>query len=227
MAKRGLLVLVLAAVVAGGAFAQISFSVGGGGFIGGDFGGGAEASESGVKFTMETPHFGGGGYIFVDATYAELSLGIFGGSGDFKQTVSYGGYSESSNEKYSLTSFNIGLLGKYPFQLGDNLTLFPLLGIDYQVVLSVKDKNGDEVEDEDGNKMASDYSSLWFKFGAGMDYAFTSNIFLRGEFLYGIRIPNKAENDMVSMAKDYMGFSNAKTRLGHGLTVRLAIGYRF
>jgi len=58
MAKKGLLIFVLAAIVAGGAFAQapINISVGAGGFIGGDFGGGVKASMSGINILkMESP----------------------------------------------------------------------------------------------------------------------------------------------------------------------------
>lgn len=219
MAKKGLLVLVLAAIIVGGAYAQIisqiSFSAGGGGFIGGDFGGGYEGSSDYGKVSYEYPYFGGGGFIFCDATYAELSLGFFGGSG--KAKGSFGGFSMEVD--YSIASFNIGLLGKYPFAIDDNLTVFPLLGIDYQIVLSAK------LDDTDA-ETPGDLSALWFKFGGGADYSLTSNIFLRAQALYGLRTPNKSEDDSVKSAKDE-GTDDAKTRLGHGLTIKLAVGYRF
>jgi hypothetical protein len=67
---------------------------------------------------------------------------------------------------------------------------------------------------------------LWFKFGGGLDYDITSSLYLRGEFLYGLRLVNKAENDMKDSLDD-QGASDIKTRLGHGLTVKFAVGSKF
>jgi opacity protein-like surface antigen len=220
MAKKGLLVLVLAVLVAGGAFAQFNFSVGG--LFGNDFGGGLEASGNNSKSKMEMPYAGGGGYLFFDATYAELSLGVFYGSGSAERTIG----TVTRLFDRTLTSLNIGLLGKYPFAINESLILFPLLGIDYQVVLAAK-WNGRNFEGFSINEKGgpNDFNALWFQFGGGVDYSFTSNIFLRCEALYGIRLANKVENDMTDNWKG-PGIS-VNTLLGHGLTVKLAVGWRF
>jgi len=76
MAKKGLLVLVLAVLVAGGAFAQVNFSFGGGGFFASDFGGGVEASYMGDFMKFETPYNGGGAYLFV-VCFRQPQMGIF------------------------------------------------------------------------------------------------------------------------------------------------------
>ena len=96
MVKNGLLVLALAAFATGGAFAQdeeeggksgtFRLSAGVGGFVSNDFGGGVSISGSiqsmgeGVS-NIHAPYFGGGGFVFFDAAYAELTLGFFGGGG--------------------------------------------------------------------------------------------------------------------------------------------------
>jgi hypothetical protein len=227
--------LVLAAVVAGGVFALPAFrlSAGGGGFIGGDFGGGVEGKASGQKMTIETPYFGGGGFAFFDATYAELTLGLFGGGGTVEVMIP--GLISSDNS-LSLMSFNIGLLGKYPFAVNEKLSVFPLLGIEYDIVFSAK-IDGDDYE---GSKTGSsldfdggpgDFSTFWFKFGGGLDYSFTEKIYLRGEVLYGLRLANKAEKDFEDLFKDLGQLGNVDvdtdTLLGHGLTVKLGVGYKF
>jgi hypothetical protein len=112
------------------------------------------------------------------------------------------------------------LLGKYPFGITKQLSLFPLLGINYQIMLSSK-IDGNEYQ-RDGEDSPMDFSALWFKLGLGVDFEFIPKLYGRLEALYGLRLPNKAENDM----KDDWG-DDAKTRLGHGLTVKLAIGYKF
>jgi hypothetical protein len=225
MKKSISMMVLLAAVTAGSLFAEgFSVSAGGGGFIGGDFGGGVEGEADGVKMTLELPYFGGGGFIFVDATYAELSLAIFGGGGKYKMTMEAGGVSQSDDVDSSYLSFNIGLLGKYPFGITDKLSLFPLLGIDYQIMLSSK-ADGEETVDSDGNKNSMDFSALWFKLGVGLDFEFIPKLYGRLEALYGLRLANKAEGEMKD-AYDMPGV-DVKTRLGHGLTVKLAIGYKF
>ena len=221
MAKKGLVVLVLVALVAGGAFAQAEFrlSAGVGGYFTSDFGGGMEASAGGYTVSVKTPSAGGGGYVFLDATYAELSFGFFGGSGTWKYEASLLGASGSTEQKMSGTGLDISLFGKYPFAASDQLAIFPLLGITYRVMVAAKDEDGNELDDP------GDLSALWFRLGGGLDYSFTDSIYLRAGLLYGIRLANKLENDMVD---EYSGSGvDTKTLLGHGLEVKLAVGFRF
>jgi hypothetical protein len=221
--KKLLLLSVLAAVTAGGAFAlpEFKLSAGAGGYFTSDFGGGLEMSGGGQSMSIKTPYAGGGGFAFFDATYAELSLGLFGGGGTFK--MEGGGQSQESD--MSFTGLDIGLLGKYPITIGEKISVFPLLGITYRVVLSAKDEDGDQYQNSDGDDAPGDFSALWFKLGGGLDFSFTDHIYLRGGLLYGLRLANTFENDMVD-AYDSQG-ADTKTLLGHGLEVKIAVGYRF
>jgi hypothetical protein len=213
MAKKNLAVLIIAALTASGVFAQgIGLSAGIGGYFGSDFGGGVEVGGS----KTETPYFGGGGFAFFDAKYAELSFGVLGGALTAK--------TENEDLSYSLVNLDIALLGKFPIAVGNSLTVFPLLGIDYQVTVSLKDEDGNEYEGFGGvDGVPGDFSALWFKFGGGLDYAITSKLYLRFEALYGVRIPNKVETDV----KDKFDAYDADILLGHGLTAKLAVGYKF
>ena len=203
--KRFWLVVVLGALVAGGVFAQPAFkmSVGGGAIF--DIGTSGGAKIGGQTLDIYAPGFAGGGFAFFEATYAEFSFAFSGGLGRFVGA----GYDET----FSLLGLNLSLLGKYPFELTEKFTLFPLLGIGYQIALSVKD--------EDGNKMdpASDFNALWFKLGVGGDYSFTDNIYLRFSALFGIRTKIQPEKDMIDGGADSV--------LGSGLTAKIAVGYRF
>jgi len=252
MKKRILMVLLIALMAAGVAFAQSEFklSAGVGGFIGGDNGGGVEASASmseaghtmSMKEKIEMPYFGGGGYMFLDATYAELSIGFFVGkiTPEYAFEVKYDGIKISPPVEavptYTVSSLNLGLFGKYPFVISDSFSFFPLLGIEYQAALSVKDEDGIEYRRmTDGAKASGDWSSLWFKVGVGTDFSFTESLYLRLDVLYGIRLPSKAEKDIANFMKSSMREESegppmtidAKTLLGHGLTAKLAIGFKF
>jgi hypothetical protein len=211
MARKNLAVLIIAALTASGVFAQgIGLSAGIGGYVGGDFGGGVEAGGEKIK----TPYFGGGGFAFFDATYAELSVGVLGGGG----TWEFGPL--GGDVDMSIMNMDIALLGKFPIAIGSSLTVFPLLGADYQVTVSLKNEDGDDWKGFDGDGGPGDFSALWFKFGGGLDYAITGNLYLRFEALYGIRLANKFETDM----KDEY---DADVLLGHGLTAKLAVGFKF
>jgi hypothetical protein len=220
MARKVLVFLVLAAMTAGSLFAQENtapgnspekkkhaLSAGAGVFAGGDFGGGAEAGST----EMKTPYFGGGGFAFFDAVYAELSLGFFAGSGKFKTSA--------ADMDYSLTNFNIGLLGKYPVAFNEKLYLFPLLGLEYDICLSV------DGADIDSMASASDWNTLWFKLGGGLDMPIAEKLYLRFEALYGIRLKTEFEKDLIDLLNIFN--SDAKALLGHGLTAKLALGYKF
>ena len=219
MAKKGLLVLVLAALVVGGAFAQAEFrlSAGVGGYFTSDFGGGYKMSLDGMAISTKLPYVGFGGFAFFDATYAELSFGFFGTDG--AMVVEADGASVSTGLYY--TGLDISLYGKYPFVISDKLSLFPLLGVSYRVIVGLKDDDGNDA-DEPG-----DMSALWFRLGGGLDYSFTDSIYLRAGILYGIRLGNQFEADLQSAAKDLHPNGSVESLLGHGLEVKVAVGFRF
>jgi hypothetical protein len=226
MAKKVFVLLVLAVVTVGSLFAQettgtpekktLARSAGGGGFLGGDFGGGAKGTLGNDFRKTKTPYFGGGVFAFFDLVYAELSLGYFSGSGTGKETDSR---MNSRSADFSLTNFNIGLLGKYPVAYNEKLYLFPLLGLEYDICLSAKQEDN-EYDDP------SDLSALWLKFGGGLDLAVSEKLYLRVEALYGIRLKNKFEEDLVDNYKSMAPGISAEALLGHGLTVKVAMGYK-
>jgi hypothetical protein len=206
MVKKVIVMTVLAIVAAGSIFAQgFSISAGAGEYFTSDFGGGIEGS-------IKTPYVGGGGFAFLDVTYAELSLGIFGAGGTF--TPEGGGQSSDSN--MALMGLDIGLLGKYPFALSDKVALYPLLGINYRFVLSAKDADGNQHTNSGGDDAPGDFSALWFKAGFGLNFFVTDKIYIRYVESYGIRLANAFEND-----------ASANALLGHGLDIKFAVGYKF
>jgi hypothetical protein len=213
MAKKMFSFLVLALAVAGGVFAQVfSMSAGAGEYFTSDFGGGIESSISGQTMSLKTPYAGGGGLAFFDATYAELSVGILGAGGTFKQE----GGGSSTETGMAFMGLDIGLLGKYPFSVNDRLALFPLLGATYRLMLSVKDADGNPYTNTGGGDTgAGDFSALWFKLGGGLDFFVTDNIYIRYIETYGIRLANAFEKD-------------ADTKFsGHGFEMKFSVGYRF
>jgi opacity protein-like surface antigen len=213
------------------------FTMGLGGGVGGTMTDSYMGQSQEVNLLAKDEQTGFGGFAFIDATYAELGVAFVTGPAKFISesggAVAGAGANISAKVELegSFSAINISLLGKYPFSLGDSFTLFPLAGIDYQMFLSRKDPDGNEYKNKDGEESPGDFSSLWFKAGAGADFMLTENLFIRAEFLYGIRLQNKFDKDAKESLDE--GFSqypdspDFKIELGHGPTAKIALGYKF
>jgi hypothetical protein len=153
---------------------------------------------------------GGGGYVFFDAAFIEMTVEFFGGA-----------LNGNIPDDWSYTALNLSFLGKFPLILGP-LTLFPLAGADYRIALSVKDELGGSAWPVSDTR---EYNALWFQFGGGADYSITKSLYLRGEFLYGFRLRNKEEKDDIRTAGTW-GL-RARYKLGRGPTLKIAVGYKF
>ena len=161
--------------------------------------------------------------FFLDLTYLEISLG-----GKYY-------FLEKKQDGPDLTEtqnfFNIGITGKFPFELLNNrIYFFPLLGLDFQFFTKFKDTvAGYSMEVtrsdlSDYNKDEAYFDRTVFNFGLGLDLLFTKNIFLRGVFVYGLNFHTKRQKEMIDEMKD-IGYDIFV--LNHGPSIKLALGYRF
>jgi hypothetical protein len=218
-------------------------SFGNGVFIGNDFGGGFENEFSAERYNywdnnkiedhvivgMPMHYLGGGGFVFFDTNYTVASFGFFVGGGKEEGAEMDYSYTENSTSKtmdFSFTSLNLGLLGKYPFKISEKLKIFPLLGFDYLIAFLVT------FESEKYDEPAL-WNQFWFKLGGGLDYELSKRFFFRIEALYGIRTTTNGEKlfakNNTKIIQDRHGYDTnitEDTSLGHGLTVRIAIGYK-
>ncbi|MDR1587625.1 MAG: hypothetical protein LBS57_09230 [Treponema sp.] len=171
---------------------------------------------------------GGGFFVFFDAKYVEADLGMsfFGITAANKDSQKA---LDDAKTTLSMTDFEIQILGKYPIALGNRLSIFPLLGVDFKIVLVQNTTiDGKEYAYEDyalstrGRDPVEWLSTVWFKLGIGADIALTNRIYLRPEFLYGIGTNNKSQTDIMDK-----GTKTIDGIVNHGLDARLALGYRF
>jgi opacity protein-like surface antigen len=213
--KKALAVLVLALFAGTAAFAVPAFglSAGAGGIFTKAFGGGYEAT--GV--TLDLPSLGGGGFVFLDATFAELDINFTYNAG----TAPYSSPAYSTDYDFNFSAIGFGLLGKYPFEVGP-VAIFPMIGIEYRYALSAE-FDGNDADD------ASDMSRFGIRFGAGVDYHLSPALFLRAEVLYAIRFENKFEKDRVDQMNDAYGPSgySFSSKMSHGPDIKIGVGYQF
>jgi len=200
MSKRLVLVLLIATVLTGGVFAQFSMSAG----LGGDFG---VAMRSVPKDHGDSPKplIGGGFNVFFDATYAMFKVGMFIGG----NSEEYG----PTTVKQTNTYLSFGLLGKYPINLGSSFSLFPMLGFEYNLILSEK-TDSTTYKRADMSSHASDLDMFIIQLGLGADIDLTKSIYLRPSLLWGVDL-NMNESE-----------KNAKV-FKHKLDVGIAFGFKF
>jgi len=163
-----------------------------------------------------------GGLGFFDATYAEMDISFAYGSATTVTDIPE--FRGNGSVDGSAVQLGFSLLGKYPIKLGAlPLTLFPLLGFDYNRVLSVKDKDGNSADNP------GDSSQLGILAGAGIDFSlpFSDALFLRAEALLHVRLTSKATDDSVTGYRVLWPGVNIDTTLGVGPRIKVAVGYRF
>jgi hypothetical protein len=202
--------------------APFRVSVGGGGLVSGNFSTwSVDESQPGSLYRYNSTHLNTAPFLFFDLKYLELNFGLLLG-----QMNAASAMSDDPNFPAKTLGLRGGAYLKLPFAISPMFTLFPLLGVDYDLyLLAKKDDDRDAkfpVSSSNQNAKAIDaLNTLWFKAGIGWDTFFTDNLFLRTEVLYGLRLPNKMEKHLQDTRQD------SDKMLGHGGDFKIAIGYRF
>jgi len=217
MKKKIVLALLMAALLAGGAFAQ-SLSAG----LGGNFGI-HTTTWSGDGESETTNMTGGGFHAFFDANYVIVKVGMFIGGDSSEEDYGYGIKTKTT---MTLNYFSLGLLGKYPIDLG-GFTLFPMLGFEYNIFMSSKitaEVAGVSVSAEqkrsDFDDDASQLDQFILQLGVGADINLTDSIYLRPTLLWGIDL---ARSEMEKKFADAFDISIFKSKFDIGI----AVGFRF
>ena len=233
--KKIVIFLVLAALITGGAFAQMSF--GGGVLLDMSFGNGAKWKVGNTEYKSNTNNTSFGGFVFFDANYVEVDVSFAYGSLRHVISPSIAGNDRNDNGG-NVLQLGFSVLGKYPIHLG-SLTVFPLVGINYNAVLSAKgpglnkfeSKYPDPADPKKDISVMSESSQFGILGGIGLDVPFSNNLFFRAEALINLRFANKSTkegvDDLNTPAMKLFGYSDAKTTLGIGPRIKIGIGFRF
>jgi hypothetical protein len=230
MAKKIVLALLMAALATGVTFAQSGMSAGAGGLIRANFSNyawtkdGKDMLGSTDTNIYDTNYVGGGFFAFLDTTYLAVSLGL-GIHGVTPANSDAAKAQKDAKVTQTLTTFDIGFLGKYPVDMG-GLTVFPAFGVDFRIGLDLVYKyDGGESKFSDSSESPAEWlTTVWIKFGGGADIPLSDTFYLRPMFLYGIGTLNKMDketSDDRNKSKTYY------TQINHGFDISLAVGYRF
>jgi opacity protein-like surface antigen len=226
--KKKWTIMVISILVGSAAFAdapEFKISVGGGGFVSGDFSTwNVDEDIPGDLNRYNATSLSGGPFVFFDLTYLELGIGL--AVGEIKNSNSESDLAANPNFPAETISLHGSAYLKYPFKLSTMFSLFPLAGIDYDLYMLSKKDDGREAKfpvsagTQDAKALEA-LSALSFKLGAGLDTYFTDHLFLRTELIYGIKLPNKMEKYLYDVRQ------NIDWTLSHGGDFKIAVGYRF
>ncbi len=161
---------------------------------------------------------------YVDATYAQLSVGyVVSDGGSTTYYYSAGGVNTVDSTvglDLNTTFLTMSVFAKYPFKMG-RVVLFPLLGVEYDLNLKYTDANGNDLK----GTLASpgDANQLWLKAGGGLDIPLRG-FYLRPEALLGYKLPSQTERNAVSaaLAGGATGASVIDLELGFALMAGVA-----
>ena len=202
--KKKIGMVVVFAFLTASAFA---LSVGGGLLFDYSANNGLETNIAGNDLYTGIRNTSFGGFVFFDATFVEGDLILAYGS--LTETVKISGVSASVPFGSAL-QLGVAVLGKYPFSLGP-VTLFPLVGFSYNMVLSAKNDSGVAFSD------AGNLSQFGLQGGVGVDYNLTDSLFIRAEGIFQVRFPSKLFDDYwVGVNKTW----------GIGPVIKVALGYK-
>jgi hypothetical protein len=250
------MVLVVFCMLGTGLYAaNFSLSAGAGGLLGytftrytmeseGRLGAGNNGDMNSFQ-SMDRFNYGGG--LFFDATYAEFAVLLQGGQYSYGESMDFrprgGRWVGVSNITGKGTEMLLGfaLLGKYPFAITEKISLFPLLGIEYQVaLLEWRKPEGDKTYDRRWGMLESDrdkdgdpypisaWNSVWIDIGVGIDYYIVEPLFLRCEVLFGFRLMTEYETGALEMTKYQFESSDPElVGLTGSPNVRISVGYKF
>ncbi|GBU23101.1 hypothetical protein R80B4_03017 [Fibrobacteres bacterium R8-0-B4] len=204
----------------------LRMSVGVGGSFACNFGGGITWMNPPVE-QLTMPYIGGSGYLFFDAVYAEIFAGYFSGGGKWA--------SPNASDSRTLPELrrsvvNLGVFAKYPLSAGA-LTAFPLAGVEYDFPVSIELIKSAELKSASGlasetKAEAGDLAALTVRLGLGFDFGLGDNAYLRLSALYGLRAFSALEGVYVDAVKDRLNRHDAEANIGHGLVLRVGVGYK-
>jgi hypothetical protein len=239
MKKKLVLALLMATMFAGGAFAQLSLSVGGGGTFSANFLNyawtGAGKTWLGSQYLdpmslTSTPtdyydqnFIGGGFFAFFDATFVMVSLGFNFYGVTYANKDRQKPY-DDAKKTFTLSTFDISLFGRLPFSLGA-LKVFPLLGADLKIAMTYDGIDTSVLYD---SYVSEHYTSIWLKLGFGVDIPLGYKLYLRPSFLYGFGfLPKVYQNDMDRINTSTGSGGRKVDVILHGLDLNVAVGYMF
>lgn len=146
---------------------------------------------------------------FLDFTYAVVSIGYstqMGVLSSAQVSSYYGNLTTNYDTKMNFLTFSF--LAKYPYKMS-GVTLFPLLGVEYDMVVN---SNTSVISES----QAAGYNDFFLVLGGGADLDLSSKVYLRPALTYGFNL-----TPLPTTSSSSMTYSGGKLRADLALGLRL------
>jgi hypothetical protein len=205
------------------AFAQIDLSLGAGGYYSPYWFTG-RAENSTFWSQAESSYGFYGAKAFCDLTYVSADIGITLNTGEShnKTTTSLGSTTTSTTALNQGVWLTVGAVAKYPIKSG-GVTVFPAFGIEYDMLLSMYNDDGDDIKPTLSASSLDSLNRLWLKAGIGADIDVGGNFFFRPEADFCYKLSSSFDSDQIEIAKN-AGYASTRTYLR--VDISLSVGYR-
>jgi len=161
---------------------------------------------------------------FFDATYAVVNVEYATQLGKSKNKSSASGYpgatTTETEQETNYTYLNIGLLGKFPITVAQGISVFPLLGVEYDLNLGAKDK---ETKKDD---QKADLNDLFVVAGVGADIGLDSvvkGLYVRPLATFGYNLTGVATDP--SITKNFTGWTISG--VSYKMNLGVNVGFTF
>lgn len=211
---------------------DIPLSIGLGGNLGFDGSVISAGTTYGLVGKQSYSSFSYGLFAFFDARFVEVGLGFSGLANGVahNETLRMITGIDAEDMPLSGNTLFLSFYGKFPFQINDSLSLYPLIGFEGEIVMSMlygmDSLYGDRKKGDSYQGNANDWSAFWFRFGIGSDFQFSEGFFLRGELTFGLKANTSRENAIVGAISSNSDFSDISS-YGLGGKLTIAVGFTF
>jgi hypothetical protein len=156
---------------------------------------------------------------FFDITYVKVSIAYEMSMGGSSSTVKMTKPTESTvnatDAKSAMSALAIQLLGKYPFAVATGIAIWPALGIEYNMNMSVS-YDGKDVKKDMTDDAKNDLNDLYLKAGVGADFAVGDKFVVTPSVLIGMNLTAAPKTT-----------ADNTTYSGWEINVGVAGGYKF
>jgi hypothetical protein len=165
---------------------------------------------------------------FIPSKYIQFGIGMsWFRSGTFEEENTSTGYSASGDilKDGSMTWLDVNFLFRIPIRFSQTgVALVPLVGFEYDIILSYKDADGNDLTKNMTSDEKSDLSRFYFQIGAGLQIN-AGSLVIYPEVLYGFKFKSKVDEDTETTATTTNNWSDSSVSEGK-LDFGLVIGFK-
>jgi hypothetical protein len=125
---------------------------------------------------------------------------------------------------YTMSWLDLNWMLRLPIKLGSSMALVPMAGVEYDINMSLKDADGNDLKSSLPDDAKSDLNHFYFQIGGGLQIDI-GNVVLYPEFIYGFKIKSTVDTDRETYQKTTGNWSTSEVSEGK-MDIGLVVGFK-